>query len=81
VLAAGGARARRGRAQEERRRWEVECEQQGARGKARASDAEFIGREGLGFGKQGRGGASGWDSSLSSDCPREKQDWADERVP
>jgi hypothetical protein len=43
VLATRGARARRGRAQEERRRWEVECEQKGARGKARASDAEFIG--------------------------------------
>jgi hypothetical protein len=26
MLAARGARARRGRAQEERRRWEVECE-------------------------------------------------------
>jgi hypothetical protein len=43
VLAARGVRALRGRAQEERRCWEVECEQQGARGKARASDAEFIG--------------------------------------
>jgi hypothetical protein len=27
------------------------------------------------------GGASGWDSSLSPDCPRENQDWADQQSP